>query len=70
MVEMMCRTWGSDPRNALLLHGVSSDSGGWWRLGPDVATLGYSVVAPDFRGHGSSPPGDDYRRESYRDDVL
>ncbi|NNK92056.1 MAG: alpha/beta fold hydrolase, partial [Acidimicrobiia bacterium] len=41
-----------------------------WRLGPDVADLGYSVVAPDLRGHGASPHGEDYRLESYRDDVL
>ena len=63
-------TWGSGPKRALLLHGVSSDAGGWWRVGPDVAALGYTVKAPDLRGHGQTPPGDDYRLEAYRDDVL
>jgi pimeloyl-ACP methyl ester carboxylesterase len=63
-------TWGDGGRRALLLHGVSSSAAEWWRLAPDLAALGYTVVAPDLRGHGSSDPGGDYLLASYRDDVL
>ncbi len=42
----------------------------WWRLGPDLAELDFTVVAPDLRGHGSSPGNGDWRLEAYRDDVL
>lgn len=70
IVDLHCLTWGSGTKRALLLHGVSSDAGGWWRVGPDLADLGYSVTAPDMRGHGGSPHADDYRLEAYRDDVL
>lgn len=63
-------SWGNGPRRALLLHGLSSNAASWWRLGPDIADLGYTVVAPDLRAHGESPPGDDLSIPSYRDDVL
>ena len=70
MVELSTTTWGDGSRRALLIHGLSSSAAGWWRLGPDVAQLGYTVVAPDLRGHGHSPSGDDYGLESYTADVL
>ncbi len=70
MVELATTTWGDGSRRALLIHGLSSSAAGWWRLGPDLAGLGYCVVAPDLRGHGDSPPGRDYRLESYTADVL
>jgi pimeloyl-ACP methyl ester carboxylesterase len=64
------RSWGDGDRRALLLHGVSSSAAEWWRLGPDLASLGYTVVAPDLRGHGATGPASDYLLASYRDDVL
>jgi pimeloyl-ACP methyl ester carboxylesterase len=40
---------------ALLLHGVTSSSRTWWRVGPALAGRGFDVLAVDLRGHGSSP---------------
>lgn len=50
------RTWG-DPgdRPLLLVHGVTSDSGIWWRIGPALAAGGYAVTAVDMPGHGWTP---------------
>ncbi len=62
--------WGAGARRILLLHGISSNAAGWWRVGPDLAADGWSVVAPDLRGHGTSPIGDDYTIAAYADDIL
>jgi pimeloyl-ACP methyl ester carboxylesterase len=40
---------------ALLVHGVTSSSRTWWRVGPALAGRGFRVVAVDLRGHGASP---------------
>jgi pimeloyl-ACP methyl ester carboxylesterase len=40
---------------ALLIHGVTSSSRTWWRVGPALAARGFQVVAVDLRGHGASP---------------
>lgn len=47
------RTWG-DPagRPLLLVHGVTTDSGIWWRIGPALAAAGCRVSAVDMPGHG------------------
>jgi pimeloyl-ACP methyl ester carboxylesterase len=43
-----------------LLHGVTSSSGTWWRLGPALAAAGWEVTAVDLPGHGDGPrPSDD-----------
>jgi len=70
VVSLQTRRWGSGDRRILLLHGLSSSGEGWWRVGPDLAAAGYSVVAPDLRGHGDSGDGDGFRLTAYRDDVL
>ncbi len=46
-------TWGepADPP-LLLVHGVTSDAGIWWRVGPALAAAGRHVVAFDMPGHG------------------
>jgi len=46
-------TWG-DPhgRPLLLIHGVTSSAGTWWRVGPALAADGHRVVAVDLPGHG------------------
>lgn len=69
-MELAVQSWGDGERRALLLHGLSSNAAGWWRVAPDLAALGYRVSAPDLRGHGHSPPGRDYRLASYAADVL
>jgi pimeloyl-ACP methyl ester carboxylesterase len=40
---------------AVLVHGVTSSSRTWWRVGPALADRGYRVLAVDLRGHGASP---------------
>ena len=69
-VRLVTSTWGTGPLRALLIHGIASNRAGWWRLGPDLAALGYEVTAPDLRGHGTSPKGDHMRIDDYCDDVL
>jgi len=69
-LDLSTTVWGDGPNRALLLHGLSSAGANWWRVGPQLAELGYTVVAPDLRAHGTSPAGDDLSIPSYRDDVL
>jgi pimeloyl-ACP methyl ester carboxylesterase len=46
-------TWGdaADPP-VLLVHGVTSNAGIWWRVGPAIAVAGRHVIAVDMPGHG------------------
>lgn len=69
-MELRTRTWGDGESRILLVHGLSSSAAGWWRLGPDLAAAGYTVVAPDLRGHGDTGDGDGFSLDAYRDDVL
>jgi pimeloyl-ACP methyl ester carboxylesterase len=39
----------------VLVHGVTSSSRTWWRVGPALAGRGFRVLAVDLRGHGASP---------------
>ena len=53
-IPFAARTWGEpgDPP-LLLVHGVTSSSRGWWRVGPALAVgLRRRVVAVDQAGHG------------------
>ena len=49
-------TWGRplDPP-LLLVHGVTSNAGIWWRVGPALAAAGRRVTAVDMPGHGPNP---------------
>jgi pimeloyl-ACP methyl ester carboxylesterase len=53
------RAWGGGADRsrplAVLVHGVTSSSRTWWRVGPALAERGYRVLAVDLRGHGASP---------------
>ena len=69
-VALSTNVWGDGPKRALLLHGLTSAGSTWWRVAEHLAGLGFTVVAPDLRAHGTSPAGDDLKIESYRDDVL
>ena len=40
---------------AVLVHGVTSSSRTWWRVGPALVGRGFRVLAVDLRGHGASP---------------
>ncbi|HET9853256.1 MAG TPA: alpha/beta hydrolase [Candidatus Limnocylindrales bacterium] len=46
-------SWGTrtDPP-VLLVHGVTSNAGIWWRVGPALAEAGLRVIAVDMPGHG------------------
>jgi pimeloyl-ACP methyl ester carboxylesterase len=65
VVVLATREWGapeargreSKGRRALavLVHGVTSSSRTWWRVGPALAERGYRVLAVDLHGHGVSP---------------
>ncbi len=56
------REWGSAAaRPLLLIHGITSSSLTWWRVGPALADQ-FHVVAIDQKGHGdSSKPAAGYR---------
>ncbi len=69
-MDLNVLTFGSGPRRALLLHGISSNAAGWWRVGPAIAELGYHVTAPDLRGHGASAPGKSYRFSDHAGDLA
>jgi pimeloyl-ACP methyl ester carboxylesterase len=68
-MKLHVREWGSGDRVAVLIHGITGDSNGWHRFGPDLAARGYRVLAPDLRGHGLSPRGD-YSPASWADDLV
>lgn len=52
-IPFFVRSWGeSGATPLLLLHGVTSSSLGWWRVGPALAAAGFRVHAPDMPGHG------------------
>ncbi|HUQ43994.1 MAG TPA: alpha/beta fold hydrolase [Candidatus Limnocylindria bacterium] len=57
-------TWG-DPADSpvLLVHGVTSNAGIWWRVAPALAAAGRRVVAVDMPGHGRT---DRTRSRSHR----
>lgn len=57
-------------RRALLLHGLTSDGGTWWRIASDLADAGYLVIAPDLRSHGRSPSAVDHRVTTLAADVA
>src|SRR5262249_11181288 len=67
-MKLNVREWGTGDRTAVLIHGITSDSGSWWRFGPDLAARGYHVLAPDLRGHGLSPRGE-YGPEAWAGDL-
>jgi pimeloyl-ACP methyl ester carboxylesterase len=69
-LQLAALAWGERGPRALLIHGLTSTARSWWRLGAEMARAGYRVTAPDLRGHGDSPRGEDYLLTSYAADVL
>jgi pimeloyl-ACP methyl ester carboxylesterase len=60
---------GDGPRTAILVHGLTSDHGGWCRVAPALVERGYRVLMPDLRGHGVSPRGD-YTPQHWAGDLV
>jgi pimeloyl-ACP methyl ester carboxylesterase len=51
------RSWGDPSHPPLLLaHGIMSDGGVYWRLGPALAETGWRVIAVDLPAHGKTGP--------------
>ncbi len=70
-VSLHTTSWGDGAnRRILLLHGIMSSAAGWWRVGSDLADMGWEVVAVDLRGHGDSPQPGSYGFSEYVEDVL
>lgn len=69
-VRLQTHVWNPlGERRALLLHGLTSDGAGWWRLGSELADDGWMVLAPDLRGHGRSPAAIAYDLPTLAGDV-
>ncbi|AXG78465.1 alpha/beta fold hydrolase [Streptomyces paludis] len=64
--------WGRPDasRHALLLHGLTSSGACWWRVADELAEAGWSVTAPDLRGHGHAPRTRRYDIASFVADVT
>lgn len=70
-VRLQTSVWNPlGERRALLIHGLSSDAGSWWRVASDLADDGWMVAAPDLRSHGRSPTAVDHRVVTMATDVA
>ncbi len=62
-IPWFTRRWGRpDDPPVLLIHGVTSSSRAWWRVGPALAAAGFRVVAVDQAGHGRTGHWTGHRR--------
>ncbi|MFC5031848.1 alpha/beta fold hydrolase [Streptomyces sp. DSM 41987] len=64
--------WGESSSPPLvLLHGGGQTRHAWGRTGPRLAALGWRVIAPDLRGHGTSEwsADGDYDLDLFAEDV-
>ena len=71
MPTLPAQHWG-DPaaaRRALLVHGLTSDGGTWWRVGEALASAGWFVTAVDLRGNGAAPIAQHYSFADYASDL-
>lgn len=69
-VRLQTSVWNpTGDRRALLIHGLSSDGGSWWRIASELADAGWMVAAPDLRSHGRSPSAVDHRVVTLAADV-
>lgn len=55
-MKLHVRTAGEgNGKIAVLIHGITSSSGSWLRVMPELASRGFEVHAVDLLGHGESP---------------
>lgn len=69
-MKLWSTTVGDGPRSAVLVHGLTGDSGTWFELAPWIAGHGYTVTLVDLRGHGRSERSDDYTAPTLADDLV
>ncbi len=71
-VSLSALTWGARraARRALLVHGLGSSGATWWQVAAGLARAGFQVVAPDLRGHGTSPRTATYRLADHVADLA
>ncbi len=55
--------------NALLVHGLSSDSESWWRVAAALEADGWDVATVDLRGHGYGARAESYALTDYARDL-
>lgn len=55
---------------ALLIHGLSSSPGGWWRVRDWLQQAGWDTSTVALLGHGGRGAASDYSLSSYATDVL
>ncbi len=61
----ICTAGQEGGKTAVLIHGITSSSGSWIRVMPELAERGYHVSAVDILGHGESPkPNGGYALEA------
>ncbi|WP_037896478.1 alpha/beta fold hydrolase [Streptomyces sp. NRRL S-920] len=71
-ITLTADVWGEASAPPLvLLHGGGQTRHTWDRTGPRLAALGWQVIAPDLRGHGTSAwsADGDYDLGLFADDV-
>ncbi|WP_371649082.1 MULTISPECIES: alpha/beta fold hydrolase [unclassified Streptomyces] len=71
-IQLAADVWGEASSPPLvLLHGGGQTRHTWDRTGPRLASLGWRVIAPDLRGHGTSgwSADGDYDLDLFADDV-
>lgn len=69
-MKLWTTTVGNGPKTAVLIHGLSGDSGTWFELAPWIADHGYTVTLVDQRGHGRSDSADTYSPEDFGADLV
>jgi pimeloyl-ACP methyl ester carboxylesterase len=57
-------------KRALLVHGLSSGPGGWWRVREWLDSDSWSTATVTLRGHGGLPPAGSYSLTSYASDLA
>ncbi|MEU9087296.1 alpha/beta hydrolase [Streptomyces sp. NPDC048357] len=71
-IPLAADVWGEESSPPLvLLHGGGQTRHAWDRTGPRLAALGWCVLAPDLRGHGTSAwsADGDYALDLFAGDV-
>lgn len=72
-MQLSTTTWKADGAraHAVCLHGITGSSASWWRVADHLVTRGFTVTAPDLRGHGHSRrPASGYALDELIDDVV